>query len=282
MKTRAQKEQSVRNITELVNAHPVIAIANITGIPSAQMQQIRKQLAGNLSLYVAKNNLITRTFNELVKAKPRIDGLNALIDGQTVLIASKLDPFKLSKRLEDTKTKIPAKGGELAPEDIEVKAGETEFPPGPIVGELQRAGIPAAIERGKVVIRMDKIVVKEGDKIPRELALALARLKIHPITVGIDLRGVYENGQIFKPDVLRIDEAKTISELALAHIQALNLAMQLGYVTPQTIRTLLTQGYNDAMNLSLNLNIVTKATVELLLRKALTTALGLKTKVKEV
>ena len=30
--------------------------------------------------------------------------------------------------------------------DIEVKAGETSFKPGPIVGEFQQAGIPAAIE----------------------------------------------------------------------------------------------------------------------------------------
>ena len=45
----------------------------------------------------------------------------------------------------------PARGGEIAPEDILVKKGETPFKPGPIVSEFQRAGLPAAIEKGKII-----------------------------------------------------------------------------------------------------------------------------------
>ncbi len=48
--------------------------------------------------------------------------------------------------LEKTKTKMAARPGETAPEDIVVSKGPTGFRPGPIVGELQQAGIPAAIE----------------------------------------------------------------------------------------------------------------------------------------
>ena len=64
--------------------------------------------------------------------------------------------------MEATKSTAPAKPGDIAPEDIIVKEGETPFKPGPIVGELQKAGIPAAIEGGKIVIRKDKVLVEKG------------------------------------------------------------------------------------------------------------------------
>src|SRR5207245_1547002 len=86
------------------------------------------------------------------------------------------------------------RGGEIAPEDLWVRGGETPFKPGPVVGELQKAGIPAAIERGKVVIRQDKLMVKAGARIPRDVAQQLARLEIFPLVVGLDLRGAQEQG----------------------------------------------------------------------------------------
>src|SRR5207245_2425322 len=82
------------------------------------------------------------------------------IEGQTAVVTADIDPFRLFKELEATKSRAPARGGEVAPEDLWVRAGETPFKPGPVVGELQKAGIPAAIERGKVVIRQDKLLVK--------------------------------------------------------------------------------------------------------------------------
>ena len=67
-----------------------------------------------------------------------------------------LYPFKLSAKLKESRTTAPAKGGETASHNIEVKAGETPFKPGPVVGELQKAEIPAAIQDGKVVVKNDK------------------------------------------------------------------------------------------------------------------------------
>ena len=49
-------------------------------------------------------------------------------------------------------TPAPAKEGQLAPFDIVVPKGPTPFGPGPIIGELQKIGLPAAIEAGKIGI----------------------------------------------------------------------------------------------------------------------------------
>jgi len=280
-KSASRKKEDIGHIINLMTGNPVIGIANITGIPAAQMQTMKKKLRGRISVKAVKNTLLLMALEETAKKKRNIEKLKESVSGQTAVIAANINPFKLYKEMDATKTKMPAKGGEVAPEDIMVKSGETEFKPGPIVGELQKAGIPAAIEKGKVVIKQDKIVVKSGEKIPRNLAVVLTRLGIFPLTAGFDLTAVYENGMVFKSDVLAIDETKTRNELMKIGGQAFALAMHLSYVTPFTVKPLITKAHTLALSLSVNLNIPTKETIKMIVSKAYGHGLALKSIVKE-
>lgn len=280
-KSASRKKEELKQIINLMTGNPVIGIANITGIPAAQMQTMKKKLRGKISVKVVKNTLLLMALEEMAKKEHNVEKLKDEVDGQTAIIATNINPFKLYKEMDATKTKMPAKGGETAPEDIMVKSGETEFKPGPIVGELQKAGIPAAIEKGKVTIKQDKIVVKSGEKIPRNLAVVLTRLGIFPLTAGFDLTAVYENGMIFKPDVLAIDETKTRNDIMKIGAQAFALAIHLSYVTPFTIKPLITKAHNQALSLSVNLNIPTKETIKMIVSKAYSQGLALKSIIKE-
>ena len=65
--------------------------------------------------------------------------------------------------MEATKTPAPASGGELAIEDIVIKEGETSFKPGPIVGDLQKAGIPAgAVQNARDVFECPQLKSREA------------------------------------------------------------------------------------------------------------------------
>ncbi|MCK4457580.1 MAG: 50S ribosomal protein L10, partial [Thermoplasmata archaeon] len=142
------------------------------------------------------------------------------------------------------------------------------FKPGPIMSELQRAGLPASIERGKVVIKKDTVLVKEGEKIPKQVAQVLTRLEIYPIIVGLNLTGVYENGLIFSPEDLRIDDVEFMSRLSDAIVATMNLAMFIHYVTDRTVEPLIVQAEQRALNVAMASGILTKKTAELLLQKA--------------
>ena len=148
---------------------------------------------------------------------------------------------------------------------VEIKAGDTPFKPGPIVGDFQKAGIPAAIEQGKVVIKKTKVLVKEGEPIPAEVAMMLTKLEIFPLTVGMDLGAAYENGTIFKKDVLAIDEEAFMGNLNYVITSSFNLAAFISYTTPLTIRPLLSKAQMDVMNLALNAGVVNKETIKPLL-----------------
>src|SRR2546428_8789772 len=151
--------------------------------------------------------------------------------------------FPYTTLFRSTKSRAPARGGEAAAEGLWVRAGETPFKPGPVVGELQKAGIPAAIERGKVVIRQDKLLVKTGQRIPRDVAQQLARLEIFPLVVGLDLRGAYEAGTVFRREALAIDDAIVRGQIAQAGRQAFALALEIAYVTRETIGPLLAKAH---------------------------------------
>ncbi len=262
------KKQVVEDLASRFAQARVVGIANIHGIPAPQFQAIRKKLSGRASITVAKNNLLRLALEQASAKKPDLAKLGEAIDGQTAVVTADINPFKLFKELEATKTKAPARGGELAPEDLWVRAGETPFKPGPVVGELQKAGIPAAIERGKVVIRQDKLMVKAGERIPREVAQQLARLEVFPLIVGLDLRGAYENGMVFRREALSIDDAVVRGQIAQAGRAALALALQIAYASKETISPLLAKAHEEALRLAIASEFPTKESIKFLLMKA--------------
>lgn len=268
------KKQVVEDLAARFAQARVIGIANIHGIPAPQFQAIRKNLAGLATITVVKNNLLRLALKEASAKKPDLAKLGETIEGQTAVMTADINPFRLFKELEATKTRAPARGGEVAPDDLWVRAGETPFKPGPVVGELQKAGIPAAIERGKVVIRQDKLLVKAGQRIPRDIAQQLARLEIFPLIVGLDLRGAYEAGTVFRRDALSIDDQVVRGQIARAGQEALAIALEIGYATKGTIRALLAKARRQALGLAVDLEFPTKESIPYLLAKAQTQMLA--------
>jgi len=272
------KYGEIERLTSLFVNNKVIGIAEIGGIPGPQMQQMRANIREKATIRSAKNSLIVRALEEAEKKVKGISGLKENMKGQSVVIATDINPFSLFKEMKNTRTMAPAKGGEIASHNIEVKAGDTPFKPGPIVGELQKVGIPAAIQEGKVIIKSDKVIVPAGEKIPTEVAKMLTRLEIFPIEIGIGLSAVYEDGGIFTPDVLDIDTDKFIADLQQASSNAFNLALEAAWSAPQTIEILIRKAHGHAYLLAIEKNIYSKETITQLLSKATASMLSIASK----
>jgi large subunit ribosomal protein L10 len=263
------KRKEVEELKNIINSYPVVGIANIGGIPALQMQQLRDKLRETALIKVVKNSLLTIALEEADKEKKGVADLKNFIEKETAIIAAKnVNPFKLFQIIKSNRINAPARGGEKAPKDIIVKAGDTPFKPGPIVGELQKAGIPAAIEEGKVVIKKDKLLVPAGEEIPVNVAQMLTRLEIYPIEIGINLRGIYENGIIFTPETLDIDKEEYVNNLVNAVQSAFNLAINTGWVNRFTIDTLIKIACIKAYSLAFNIEYPVRENIEHLLNKA--------------
>lgn len=261
------KKREVAELVRILKENPVVAVASIESIPSPSIQKIRRSLRKDATIKVSKNTLLQIALKEAGKDKPQLEELSSRLRGPTAVIATSLSPFQLYRRLEGSKARAPAKGGEVAPEDIWVRKGETSFKPGPIVGELQKAGIPAKIDQGKVVIASDKLVVKQGDKIPQPTAAALTRLEIFPLVIGMNVQAAYESGMIYEQKVLQVDEKKLLEQITLAARQAVNLSVNAGYPTKKTIEIMLQKAHREALAVGVEAVILDKKVIDLLLAK---------------
>jgi len=270
------KYGEVKKLTDLFTSKKVVGIIEIGGIPAPQMQQMRGNLHGTTNIRSAKNSLLFRALDEAEKQAKGISGLKELITGQTAVIATDMNPFKLFNQIKTTRTMAPARGGETAAHDIMVRAGDTPFKPGPVVGELQKVGIPAAIQEGKVVIKNDKVIVPEGEKIPKDVAQMLTRLEIYPVEIGMTLHAVFEDGSIFKSDVLDIDVDEFIGRMKQASSNAFNLAIESGWINGLTIKPLLMKAHHNAFTLALEQGIINKETIKHLISKAHSNMFALK------
>jgi len=261
------KKKQVDELAGVISKSTVVGVANVTGMPLKQLQQMRKNLRGKAKILVARNNVI-----KIALEKTKLTGLTEHVKGPTALVFTDMSPFKLAKMLEANKTTAPAKAGSISPRDIVVPKGDTPFAPGPIIGDLQKTGIKAKIEGGKIVVTQDSVVVKEGGVISEQLAGVLARLKIEPFEIRLKINAANEDNTIYTADVLQIDEKQTLAQVQQAYASAFNLAFNAGIYTKPTLELMLQKAHANAKNLALEADIMTKETVDLILAKANTQA----------
>ena len=266
------KVKDVEELVEMISKSRVVGVVGVREIPADNMQQMRGSLRGNVEIRMVRNTIARRA---LQASAPEIRPLADFIEDQTALIFSNDNPFKLNGLLEKGKQPMPIKAGARAPKDIVVEAGETSFSPGPMVGKLQAAGIPAAIKGGKVVISQKITLAKEGEVVAAKTADILKTMEIFPRNVGLELRAAYEGGLIFRVKDLSINVEAQISELSAAFAKAFGFAVEIGYATPKTVGPMLQKAQTRARALVLEAGLPVPGMMEMVLAKAAANARAL-------
>jgi len=261
------KKDEIKEIIDNVHSHKVTGIVDVRGVPADALQKMRQSLRGNVTMKMIRNTLSTIAFDSLPEDDKARD-LAKYVDGQIVLVYTNSNPFKLYKLLQATKSKAPAKSGDTAPADVAVSKGPTSFKPGPIVGDLQQAGIPAGIEGGKVVIKDSKVVVKKGQKFTAKQAEMLTRLEIFPMEIGLNLKAVIEGHTIYMPSDLSMDETELRNMFAKAYGQAMSLSLEAGIANKETIVPLIQKAVRESKALAINAPIFEKDVIDMILSKA--------------
>jgi large subunit ribosomal protein L10 len=240
---------------------------------------VRKALRGHAEVFVVKNTL---AILGLQKAGIKnADQLLSHLTGQNALIFSAYDPFKLFLTLDKNKVYLPARAGDVAPEDILVPAGNTGLPAGPVLSEFREAGIQTKIEGGSIWVNKDSVAVKKGAPITPKLASLLSKLNIKPIKAGLTIALAYENGLIYAGELVAIDLDKYRQSLFDAYASSRGLAIAIGYVTKETAPDILARAFREALSLAVEAGFLTKETAPIILGKAEAEAAALTAKARE-
>jgi len=187
-------------------------------------------------------------FNEIENNKKDIEKIKTILPNQAALLLSNEEPFEIFSLITKLKSEAYAKGGEIAKKDILVKAGPTDLLPGPVISEFARARIPAGVEKGRIAIKKDTMVVKKGETISPAIASILRKLKIKSVDVQLNVSGFLYNGKVIDKSTLNL-VLEYPRLITVVYKNAFNLTINIGYPTKKNINMLLTIAYGKAKNL---------------------------------
>lgn len=238
------KKKIVEDLTNLIKNKKTILIASIKNIPGSQFQKISKKLRGKAIVKVPKKNLIFRALDN--SSDEAVKKLKEKIVGGVAVLFSDIDSFELAAELLQNKSPVKAKPGQEATGDITIQAGPTDLMPGPAISELGALGIQIQIDKGKITIKESKVITKKGEKISAGAADVMNKLDIKPFSVGFVPLAVFDAQENKLYTEINIDKEKTIEELKISFGKALPFAVEIGYVTDDTISLLLQKAERNA------------------------------------
>ncbi len=267
------KVDSVEKLTSIISESKMIGLVNVEGVGAKQLQGIRDSLRGSAIIKMSRNTLMIRALEK--STKKGMKDLIEFVSGPVAFVFSEQDPFVLSKFLSENKAAAPAKGGQISPKDIVILAMNTGVAPGPFISELAGLKIPSRVKGGSIHITADTVAVKAGDVISNAMAMMLSRLGIEPMELQLTLIAAYSDGEVLTADSFVIDLEALFSQVLLGHQYAVNLSINTGIPTEETMPLIITKANMEAKSLVMTIGFFVPEMLNDFLSKANSEALAL-------
>lgn len=267
--TRAQKELYFQKLKDLVAkyrecsdlflqiqvlsgaSYPAsIFVVNVDNVGSNQMHQIRVALRGKGVVVMGKNTMVRRALRSILGEYPQFERLLPHVRGNIGFVFTSGDLKEIRDIITANKVAAPARAGALAPKDVIIPGGNTGMEPGK-TSFFQALGIPTKISRGTIEIVSDVQVVTAGTRVGPSEATLLNMLNISPFTYGMTVVQIFDQGNIFSPEVLDISDNELLDRFfsGIKTIAAISLA--LNYPTIVSVVHSLVNSYKNLISIAL-------------------------------
>jgi large subunit ribosomal protein L10 len=263
-----KKVKLYENLQTLARSYNVIALSKMTKVRSAQLMSIRKKFRNEIKILTIKNKVAQRSFEKIFNDVKGLEFLNNELEGQCALMFTNISPFKLNLTFDKNKIFLAAKGGDIAPNELVIPAGNTGINPGPVLSEFKESKVPTKIDQGTIWVSKDTVVAKPGDVISQKLAALLSKLNIKPMEAGIAVNFAISEGLEFKEKDLKIVIEDYAQELIKSHQEALTLSVESAYFTKESMPFILLKAKQHAISLSSESGYLSPDTTWLVISKA--------------
>jgi len=248
--SRADKLVYFDKLKELLAKYRSIFLVNVDNVGSNQMHQIRVALRGKAVILMGKNTMVRRALRTILADNPQYERLLPYVRGNIGFVFTDKDLKDVRDLITANKVAAPARAGALAPKDVTVPAGNTGMEPGK-TSFFQALGVPTKIARGTIEIVSDIKVVTAGTRVGSSEATLLNMLNISPFTYGMTVVQIFDQGNIFSPDVLDIDEQELVNRF-LSGIQTIAaISLALNYPTIVSVVHSLVNAYKNLLAVSI-------------------------------
>jgi len=250
MGAKTNKAQYFEKLKGLLEQYKSIFIVTVDNVSSQQMHEIRASLRGQGVVLMGKNTMVRRAIRVLLPDFPEYERLLPHVKGNVGFVFTNDDLKEIREKIVSNKVAAPARAGAVAPLDVFVPAGNTGMEPGK-TSFFQALGVPTKIARGTIEITTDLKLVEAGNKVGASEATLLNMLNISPFTYGMGIAQVYDQGQVFPPSVLDIDEAQILACFLDAVKIIASISLAANYPTLASVSHSLVNAYKNAVAVAL-------------------------------
>jgi large subunit ribosomal protein LP0 len=214
------------------------------------MHQIRVALRGKGVVLMGKNTMVRRALRSIIADYPQLERLLPHVRGNIGFVFTSSDLSEIRGVITANKVAAPARAGALAPRNVSVPAGNTGMEPGK-TSFFQALGIPTKIARGTIEIVSDVQVVTAGTRVGPSEATLLNMLNISPFTYGMTVVQIYDQGNVFPPDVLDVTTDELIDRFLTGVKTIAALSLALNYPTIVSVTHSLVNAYKNLIAVAL-------------------------------
>jgi len=248
--TRSQKELYFEKLKQLIGKYNSIFIVNVDNVGSNQMHQIRVALRSKGIVLMGKNTMVRRALRSIISENPQLERLLPHVRGNIGFVFTSGDLAEVRDVITANKVAAPARAGALAPKDVKVPAGNTGMEPGK-TSFFQALGIPTKIARGTIEIVSDVQVVTAGTRVGPSEATLLNMLNISPFTYGMTVVQIYDQGNVFSPEVLDISTDELVNRFLTGIKTVAAISLALNYPTIASVTHSLVNAYKNLIAIAL-------------------------------
>lgn len=250
MSKAGKKEEYFQKLKTYLEEFNSIFVVNVDNVGSNQMHEIRKALRGDAKILMGKNTMVRRAIRILQVENPDYEKLMPSVRGNIGFVFTNCDLKTIRDKVLTNRVKAPAKAGALAPIDVFIPAGNTGMEPGK-TSFFQALGVPTKIARGTIEIINDVHLIKVGFRVGASEAALLNMLNISPFTYGLTVVQVYDNGTVFHPSVLDIEEDSLVAQFVAGIKNIAAISLQIGYPTVASVPHSIINSYKNLLAVSI-------------------------------
>ena len=256
----ARKKEEAEKVSELISGRRMLMLISAERVRASLLNEMRDEFIGRMTIRYTKPSILRRALES--KGDQSLKELaEKHVRGSTILVLSDEEPFRVAREFKSRAVQLPAKAGDVASDEIAVEPGNTGLPPGPVISELNEAGIPTRIETGSVWVTKRTVVAKLGNAIPARLASALSKLGMKPIRSYLRPKCAWYEGSVLEGSMLETSLDEIAAQLTSSWSAGIALAVATKIFMKDSVSVLLSRAAAEARALEKSTSFITPESV---------------------
>jgi len=249
---KAEKKQAyLDRVKRLLDEYTQMFFVTCENVGASHLQKIRKMIRPfEATVLMGKNTMIRKAIRDHAATNDRLEAILPHIKGPVGIVLCKGKLKEVLHVLETERVAAPAKAGAFSPIDVFVPAGVTKLEPTQ-TAFLQALNIQTKVTKGNIEILREVHLLKPGQRVGNSESILLSKLAIKPFTYGLSVKNVYDSGNVYSPNVVKITDDILLGKFfeGVSRVAAVSLAV--GYPTLASLPHSIINGYKNVVAVAL-------------------------------